>query len=63
MGTLNYQTSYMRKKIQNLPLNFSKMNDIDILLMFMEFAAIGGAFKDLDPRDFGADYDRVTEDK
>lgn len=60
MGTLNYNTAYMRKKIQNLPI--AKMNEIERLLMYMEFAAIGGQFKDLDPRDFGATYDKVIEE-
>lgn len=62
MGTLNYQTRYMKKKIQNLPATYSKMTKMDKLLMQMELAAMLGLFSDLDPREFGADYDKVIDD-
>ena len=61
MGTLNYQTNYMKKKIQNLPATYSKMTNMDKLLMQMELAAMLGIFSNLDPREFGADYDRIED--
>jgi hypothetical protein len=62
MGTLNYNTRHMRKKIQNLPATYSKMTNMDKLLMQMELAAMLGLFSNLDPREFGADYDKVIDD-
>lgn len=55
MGTLNYNTAYMRNKVQNL--SQSEMSEIDRILLFLEYSAISGKFKDLDPMDFGVDPD------
>lgn len=60
MGTLNYNTRYMKKKIQNIP--YTNMTKLDRLIMMMELAGILGKFKDLDPREFGADYDHIIDD-